>query len=91
MTANDERLLTTRELARRLAIGQGKVRSMVRDGLIPGVRIEPNGWRFDWNEVLRALREQRRTRGGVAVAVEANSPLCRRSTAAAGAGEASDA
>jgi excisionase family DNA binding protein len=61
MNANEERLLTTRELARRLAVGQGKVRNMARDGRIPGVRLDASGWRFDLAEVLAALRAEAAT------------------------------
>jgi excisionase family DNA binding protein len=61
MNVNEERLLTTRELARRLAVGQGKVRNMARDGRIPGVRLDSSGWRFDLAEVLAALRAEAAT------------------------------
>jgi excisionase family DNA binding protein len=56
VNANDEKLLRTRELARRLAVGQDKVRDMAREGLIPSVRVGANGLRFDWDEVIAALR-----------------------------------
>jgi excisionase family DNA binding protein len=58
MNANEQRLLTTRELARRLSVGQGKVRNMARDGRIPGVRLDTNGWRFDFAAVLAALQAE---------------------------------
>jgi len=56
MNANDEQLLTTADLARRLSIGQDKVRALARDGRIPCIEVDGCGLRFHWHEVESALR-----------------------------------
>ncbi len=52
------KLLTTRQLAAQLQVSPDTVRSWVRSGLIPEVRLSPKVRRFDPAEVLRALRER---------------------------------
>jgi len=56
MNATPEKLLTVEELARRLDVGQDKVRAMAKAGRIPCVEVGANTRRFDWQEVLAALR-----------------------------------
>ena len=58
MQATPEKLLTVQELARRLDVGQCKVRNLAHEGRIPSVQVGPNGMRFDWQEVLAALRTE---------------------------------
>jgi len=60
-TIPEIRWLTASELARRLAVGQDKIRALAKAGRIPSVRIGPNGRRFDWLEVLAALRAEAAT------------------------------
>lgn len=64
----DDRLISTRELASRLALSARTVRSLASAGRIPTVRVARNRLRFDWSEVLDALRGARRAgtqrRGG---------------------------
>lgn len=56
MNTTPEKLLTVQELARRLDVGQDKVRDLARCGRIPSVQVGANGLRFDWREVIEALR-----------------------------------
>lgn len=51
----DQKLMTVAELAQRLDIGQAKIRSMVRNGELPHLRVG-NQPRFNWDEVVTALR-----------------------------------
>ena len=57
MNATNEKLLTVEELARRLDVGQNKIRDLAREGRIPSVQVGRNR-RFDWLEVLAALRSE---------------------------------
>ena len=52
---DNEKLLTTAELARRLDVSQRSVRALVRAGQIPSVNVG-SGRRFVWPDVLAALR-----------------------------------
>jgi excisionase family DNA binding protein len=61
MEATETKLLTAAELARRLDVGQDKVRVLAREGRIPSLTVGTNGLRFDWHEVLRALRTEAAT------------------------------
>ena len=58
MNASPEKLLTVQELARRLDVGQDKVRDLARSGRIPFVQVSRNGLRFVWDDVLQALRAE---------------------------------
>ncbi|MEO6594755.1 MAG: hypothetical protein ABIP94_08385 [Planctomycetota bacterium] len=57
-TSPETKLLTAAELARRLHVGQDKVRTLAREGHIPSLTVGANGLRFDWHEVLLALRTE---------------------------------
>ena len=52
---SNEKLLTVAELARRLDVGEDKVRAMAKRGEIPSVKVG-NGRRFVWADVLAALQ-----------------------------------
>lgn len=56
-----EPLLDAVGLARRLYVGVGAVDDLRRAGRIPFVRIGPKTVRFDFGEVLRALRAEAAT------------------------------
>jgi excisionase family DNA binding protein len=58
MQATEAKLLTTAELARRLDVGQDKIRALAKAGRIPSVQVGANGRRFDWAEVMAALRAE---------------------------------
>lgn len=51
-------LLTTAEVAERLRVTPETVRSWVRRGLIPEIRISATVRRFDLDDVLVALRKR---------------------------------
>tara|TARA_R110002072_G_scaffold264409_1_gene423102 strand:- start:7209 stop:7409 length:201 start_codon:yes stop_codon:yes gene_type:complete len=57
-TAPPEKLLTVAELAKRLDVGQAKARAMVLSGDLPCLRVG-NSVRFEWDEVVIALRVAR--------------------------------
>jgi excisionase family DNA binding protein len=63
METNNEKLLTTAELARRLGVGRRKVRQMVKAGQIPSIQLGGSGLRFDWYQVLTALRAEAVAKG----------------------------
>ncbi len=50
------RLLTADELSRRLNVGAAMVRDLERTGRIPSIRLGPKTVRFDFAEVVEALR-----------------------------------
>lgn len=52
-------LLTKHEVGARLRISPGTVSTWVREARIPCVRIAGNRLRFDWDEVVAALRTDR--------------------------------
>jgi excisionase family DNA binding protein len=56
MNTIPDKLLTAEELARRLNVGQDKVRGLARTGHIPSVQVGKHGLRFDWHDVLETLR-----------------------------------
>jgi excisionase family DNA binding protein len=58
-----DKMLTVAELARRLDVGQEKVRELARDGRIPFLRVGKT-MRFEWAAVRAALGD------GGAVAVD---------------------
>jgi excisionase family DNA binding protein len=60
--------LTAAELAERLRVRPATIRGWGRAGRIPTVRLSRRVLRFDWNEVLAALRrhEQKADREGIA-------------------------
>jgi len=51
----DEELMTTAELARALRVRPRAVRSWIKRGLIPVVRIGERTLRFSWPDVVAAL------------------------------------
>ena len=55
-------ILTTSECAERLKVTGRTLRQMVTDGKVPSFRIggERGHLRFDWEEVIGALRDQDR-------------------------------
>ena len=53
---SEQELIDVTTLARRLDVGQGKVRKMVRCGKLPCLRVG-NTLRFDWAEVVAELRD----------------------------------
>ena len=53
------RLLTADELARRLYVGSAMVRDLERTGRIPSIRLSPRTVRFDFTEVVEALRSDK--------------------------------
>ena len=53
-----EELLSTRELARRLAVTPETVRRWAQDGRIPVVRASRKALRFAWPEVLSQLERE---------------------------------
>ena len=53
-----EALLTTEQLARRLYVGAKMVREMERTGRIPSIRMGPSTVRYDYEEVVAALRKK---------------------------------
>jgi excisionase family DNA binding protein len=61
MQATEAKLLTTAELARRLDVGQDKIRALAKAGRIPSVQVGANGRRFVWAEVMTALRAEAAT------------------------------
>lgn len=50
--------VTCREVANRLRVQPATVRRWSREGLIPTVRIRAKVLRFDFSEVMRALRRR---------------------------------
>ncbi len=54
--AGDE-LLTLDELAQRLRLHPDTARSLYRRGVIPGLKIGYRTLRFEYNQVLEALRQ----------------------------------
>jgi len=58
-----ERLITTEELAQRLGVTPATVIRWAREGNIPEVRLSCRTRRFDYEDVLRAVRE-REEKGG---------------------------
>ena len=58
------RLLTADELARRLNVGSAMVRDLERTRRIPSIRLGPKTVRFDFAEVVEALRSSDKGQGG---------------------------
>jgi excisionase family DNA binding protein len=56
MEATPDRLMTAQDLARRLGVGQEKVRELAREGRIPVLYVGAT-MRFELEAVLAALRE----------------------------------
>ena len=52
-------LLTTDQLAERLHVKARTVQEWSRTGRIPAVRISAKVVRYDWCEIMKALRSQR--------------------------------
>jgi excisionase family DNA binding protein len=53
---NDEKLLTVPELAAQLQISEGKIRALYREKKIPIVRVSYRNVRFDYQDVIQALK-----------------------------------
>ncbi len=57
---DDDALLTTGEIARRLGVTPGAVGKWARTGRLTPAVVTPGGrYRWRWSEVQRQLREQR--------------------------------
>jgi len=54
-----EKLLTIQELSKRLKVNPETVRRQMRKGIIPSIRIGKQILRFDYQEVLSALKGKR--------------------------------
>ncbi|HUX02555.1 MAG: helix-turn-helix domain-containing protein [Phycisphaerae bacterium] len=59
-----EVLLTARELGERLAVSPSTVIQWAKDGRIPEVRPSPRIRRFDWGDVVAALKRHQVKQGG---------------------------
>jgi excisionase family DNA binding protein len=57
--SDDQRLLTTHELARRLVLKPRGVEGLVEQGKIPAYKVSQRIVRFHWPEVKRALQKFR--------------------------------
>lgn len=57
----DDKLISTRELASRLALSVRTIRAWARAGRLPVLRLASNRLRFDWSEVRDVLRATRGT------------------------------
>jgi len=53
---NDEKLLTVPQLADKLQISEGKIRMLYREKKIPIVRVSYRNVRFDYQDVIQALK-----------------------------------
>jgi excisionase family DNA binding protein len=60
---SDTELMTVEQLADRLHIRPRTVQAWARQGRIPTVKLSPKVVRFDWLEVLAALRNQSKPLG----------------------------
>jgi len=56
-------LLTPTQLAKRLHVPRGTVDRLTKDVVIPPILIEPGTIRYDWDEVVDALKTQCRGAG----------------------------
>ena len=56
-TTTGGELLTLRELAQRLKLHPDTARSLYRRGVIPGIKIGHRTLRFEYGQVLEALRQ----------------------------------
>lgn len=59
----DIELLTVSQLAERLHLRPRTVQTWVRKGLIPSVKLSAKVVRFEWKQVLTALRDLAQRRG----------------------------
>jgi len=53
---NDEKLLTVPQLAAQLQISEGKIRALYREKKIPTIRVSYRNVRFDYQDVIQALK-----------------------------------
>ena len=53
---SEQRLITTNELARRMALKPREIEGLVEQGKIPAYKVSQRIVRFDWHEVKRALQ-----------------------------------
>lgn len=56
-TPSDDELLTLKELAQRLRLHPDTARSLYRRGVIPGLKLGHRTLRFEYQQVLEALRQ----------------------------------
>lgn len=59
-----DELLTAAQLAKKLGLRQNTIYEMASQGRIPSVRISSHAVRFDWGEVLAALKGKKKTGKG---------------------------
>jgi len=60
----EHELLTTRDLAARLGVARKTVRAWARHGRVPVYHLSRNQLRFDWEEVVGALKAERADTNG---------------------------
>ena len=53
---SDEALLTVPQLADKLQISEGKIRTLYREKKIPTIRVSYRNVRFDYQDVIQALK-----------------------------------
>jgi len=53
---SDEQLLTVPQLADKLQISEGKIRTLYREKKIPTIRVSYRNVRFDYQAVIQALK-----------------------------------
>ena len=53
-----DELLTADEIAERLCVQRETIRRLVREGIIPEVKISEKIRRFEWQAVVEALRQR---------------------------------
>lgn len=58
-----DELLTSGQVAERLRVRQSTVRRWAANGRIPVVRVSPKVLRFDWQDVVAAVK-RRQAKGG---------------------------
>jgi excisionase family DNA binding protein len=49
-------MMRSSELAQRLGLTKSKVLDLANNGQIPSIRLPSGHYRFDWDEVVEALR-----------------------------------
>jgi excisionase family DNA binding protein len=59
-----DELLTAKEAAAKLRVSVNTLRAMVQSGRVPVVRIGARGYRFHWEQVIEALKNQEQGSNG---------------------------
>jgi excisionase family DNA binding protein len=54
---SDEALLTVPQLADKLQISEGKIRTLYREKKIPAIKVSYRNVRFDYQDVIQALKK----------------------------------